>query len=64
MDPALAVFVEMTLLKALTGEQLGENVVFDLSRENVSDPSLALIVVGRSHERDEGEAANYGYYLS
>ena len=49
VDPALSVFVEVTLFKALTGEQLGEKVVFDLSREDEhvrGSPFGALIAMG------------------
>ena len=66
VDPSLSVFVEVTLSKALTGEQLGEKVVFDLSRqdEHVRGLSLgSLIAMGRRHEQAEGEAANYAYYF-
>ena len=65
VDPSLSVFVEVTLSKALTGEQLGEKVVFDLSREDGHGhgSSLgALIAMGRRHEQVEGEAANYAYF--
>ena len=60
MDPALAVFVEVTLIKALTGERLGEKRVFDVSRvDDGRGPSLgALIAMGKEHEH----AANYAYY--
>ena len=63
VDPALAVFVEVTLIKALTGEQLGEKKVFDLSRaDDGRGPSLgALIAMGKKHEQVEGKAANYAY---
>ena len=66
VDPALSVFVEVTLFKALSGEQLGEKVVFDLSRqdEHVRGLSLrALIALGRRHEQVDGEAVNYAYYF-
>ena len=55
-----------TLFKALTGEQLGEKVVFDLSGEDEHVRGLSLgslIAMGRRHEQVEGEAANYAYYF-
>ena len=60
VDPALSVFVEVTLSKALTGEQLGEKKVFDFSRvDDGRGPSLgALIAMGKEHE----QAANHTYF--
>ena len=65
VDPALSVFVEVTLRKSLSGEQLGEKKVFDVSRsvydEHDHGPSLgALIAMGKEHER---EGANYTYHF-
>ena len=63
-DPALPIFVEVTLHKALTGEQLGEKKVFDCSsaEERAHGWSLgSLIAMGKKHEQVEG--ANYTYYF-
>ena len=50
--------------KSLSGEQLGEKKVFDVSRaedEHAHGPSLgALIAMGKEHER---EGANYTYHF-
>ena len=64
VDPALSVFVEVTLIKALTGERLGEKKVFDCSsaEERAHGWSLgSLIAMGKKHEQVEG--ANYTYYF-
>ena len=66
VDRALSIFVEVTLVKALTGEQLGEKKVFDLSRadERCRGWSLgSLLAMGKKHEQAEGEAANYKYFF-
>ena len=57
--------MEVTLINALTGEQLGEKKVFDLSRvDDGRGPSLgALIAMGKKHEQAEGQAANYVYFF-
>ena len=50
--------------KGLSGEQLGEKKVFDVSRaedKHAHGPSLgALIAMGKAHE---GEGATYTYYF-
>ena len=55
VDPALSVFVEVTLSKALTGEQLGEKVVFDLSREDGHGhgSSLGALIAMGSEDVDD-----------
>ena len=63
VDPALSVFAEVTLRKSLSGEQLGEKKVFDVSRaedEHAHGPSLgALIAMGKEHEREGANYINY-----
>lgn len=53
VDPSWSIFVEVALLQAVAGVQLGEKVVFDLSREDEHHRGLSLgsrIVMGRRHE--------------